>query len=177
MKDSVINNLGKTLVIASVLAVSACNKEEKSVTNTEPAVNPVETVVEPVNMSEKEPEVTINNPLLAEWTGPYGGVPAFDKMKVEDVANAFEIAMAENLADIDAIANNPEPATFENTIAAMEKSGEKLSRGFTYYGILSSNMSTPEFREIQQELAPKFSEMSSKISQNKKLFERVKKVS
>jgi len=52
------------------------------------------------------------NTLLTEWTGPYGGVPAFDKMKLSDVKPAFKVAMAENLADYEKIANNKEPATF-----------------------------------------------------------------
>ncbi len=121
-------------------------------------------------------EQQIENPLLAEWTGPYGGVPAFDKMDIKDARQAFEIGIAENLADYEKIANNPAPATFENTIVAMESTGEKLGRAFTYFGIWSSNMSSPEVRKLQMELSPKFSEMSSKISQNKKLFARVKKV-
>lgn len=116
------------------------------------------------------------NPLLAEWTGPFGGVPAFDKMDLKYVPEAFDVAIAENLADYEKIANNPEPATFENTIVAMEKAGEKLGRAFTYFGIWGSNLSSPEVRKLQMEYSPKFSEMSSKISQNKKLFERVKKV-
>ena len=117
-----------------------------------------------------------SNPLLKEWTGPYGGVPAFDTMKIQDIKPAFEIGMKENLADIDAIANNKAPATFENTIVALERAGKSLNRGFTYYGIWSSNLSSKEFRKIQAELAPKFSEMSSKIQQNKKLFARIKTV-
>jgi peptidyl-dipeptidase Dcp len=116
------------------------------------------------------------NPLLKEWTGPYSGVPAFDKMNLADLKPAMEKAMALNLAEIDAIANNTQPATFENTIEEMERAGEELDRVFTYYGIWSSNMSTPEFREIQAELAPKISEFSSKISQNEKLFHRIKTV-
>lgn len=116
------------------------------------------------------------NPLLAEWTGPFGGVPAFDKMDLKDVPEAFDIAIAENLADYEKIANNPAPATFENTIVAMEKAGEKLGRAFTYFGIWGSNLSSPDVRKLQMQYSPKFSEMSSKISQNKKLFERVKKV-
>jgi peptidyl-dipeptidase Dcp len=116
------------------------------------------------------------NPLLAEWTGPYGGVPAYDQMDLKYVPEALDVAMAENLADYDKIANNPEPATFENTIVAMEAAGEKLGRVSTYFGIWSSNLSSPEVRKLQMEYSPKFSEMSSKISQNKKLFERVKKV-
>ncbi|MBT8267531.1 MAG: M3 family metallopeptidase [Bacteroidia bacterium] len=117
-----------------------------------------------------------DNILLQEWTGPYGGVPAFDKMKVEDVKAAVEKGMALSLEEIDIIANNSEDPTFENTIEEMERSGEDLNRVFSYYGILSSNMSSPEFREIQTELAPKLSEYSSKINQNEKLFNRVKAV-
>lgn len=117
-----------------------------------------------------------NNALLEEWSGPYGGVPAFDKMQVADVQSAVEQGMIENLKEIDAIANATEPPTFENTIEAMERSGSTLDRVFSYYGILSSNMSSPEFREVQSILAPKLSEFSSKISQNEKLFKRVKSV-
>ena len=116
------------------------------------------------------------NVLLQEWTGPYGGIPAFDKMQVADIQSAVEQGMKENLEEIDAIANSTEAPTFENTIEAMERSGSTLDNVFTYYGILSSNMSSPEFREVQATLAPKLSEFSSKISQNQKLFERIKTV-
>ncbi|CAI8390958.1 MAG: Dipeptidyl carboxypeptidase [Formosa sp. Hel3_A1_48] len=117
-----------------------------------------------------------SNVLLQEWTGPYGGVPAFDKMQVADIESAVEQGMTENLEEIDAIANSTEAPTFENTIEAMERSGSTLDNVFTYYGILSSNMSSPEFREVQARLAPKLSGFSSKISQNEKLFERIKTV-
>ena len=119
---------------------------------------------------------TMKNDLLREWTGPYGGVPAFDEMRLEGLQPAMETAMASHLQEVLMISANPAPPTFENTILAMQKSGEELDRVFTYYGIWSSNMSSPEFREIQQRLAPKISEYSSKISQNKELFERVKAV-
>lgn len=116
------------------------------------------------------------NALLKEWTGPYNGTPAFDLMKVEDLKAAVEKGMELNLAEIDVIANNADEPTFENTIVEMERSGEELNRVFAYYGILRSNMSTPESREIQGELAPKLSEFSSKISQNEALFKRIKTV-
>jgi peptidyl-dipeptidase Dcp len=125
--------------------------------------------------TEKE-SMNTDNVLLAEWTGPYGGVPAFDKMNLADVKPALEKGMELSLAEIDAIANNAEAPSFENTIVAMERSGEALDRVFTYYGILSSNMSSPEFREIQTEMAPKLSEYRSKISQNAQLFARIKAV-
>jgi len=117
-----------------------------------------------------------HNLLLQEWKGPYGGVPAFDQMNVSDIQAAVEKGMELNLSEIEAIANSSEAATFENTIAAMERSGAELDRVFSYYGIMSSNMSSPEFREIQAVLAPKLSEFSSSISQNKALFNRIKSV-
>ena len=116
------------------------------------------------------------NTLLQEWTGPYGGVPAFDKMEVADIQSAVEFGMEENLKEIEAIANNKDAPTFENTIEAMERSGAYLDRVFSYYGILSSNMSSPEFRKVQSVLAPKLSEFSSKINQNEALFNRIKTV-
>ena len=112
-------------------------------------------------------------PLLAEWTGPYGGVPAFDEMDLADLEAALERGMAEHLAEIEAIAENPAPPTFDNTIVALERAGEDLDRVYTYYGIWSSNRSSPEFREIQQEMAPKLSAFNSKITQNERLFDRV----
>lgn len=122
----------------------------------------------------KEEKPMETNVLLQDWTGPYGGVPAFDKMKVEDVKSAMIRGMELNLQEIEAIANNEEAPNFKNTIEEMERSGKALDNGFTYYGIFSSNMSTPEFREVQRELAPLFSEYRSKITQNEKLFKRVK---
>lgn len=119
---------------------------------------------------------SFTNTLLKPWEGSYQGTPAFDKMEVADVKPAMLKAMALNLEEIEAIASNPEPPTFKNTIEEMERSGAPLDRAFAYYGIFSSNMSTPEFREIQTELAPLFSEFQSKISQNELLFKRIKTI-
>jgi peptidyl-dipeptidase Dcp len=116
---------------------------------------------------------TLSNPLLAEYEGPHGGVPAFDEMEIDRIEPAFEVAMAESLAEIDAIAQNPEPPTFENTIVALERSGETLGRLFVYFGVWSSNLSTPEFREVQGRMAPRLAEYGSKVTQNQALFERV----
>ncbi|MDG1778558.1 MAG: M3 family metallopeptidase, partial [Flavobacteriaceae bacterium] len=129
-----------------------------------------------VSISCNNSTANSENILLQEWTGPYGGVPAFDKMEVADIQSAVEYGMEENLKEIDAIANNKDAPTFENTIEAMERSGAYLDRVFSYYGILSSNISSPEFREVQAVLAPKLSEFSSKISQNEALFKRIKTV-
>jgi peptidyl-dipeptidase Dcp len=125
---------------------------------------------------DKEAGVNSDNVLLADWSGPYGGTPAFDKMDLAALQPAFEQAMADHLAQIDEIANNQDAPTFENTIVAMERVGRPLGRLFSYYGIWSGNVSTPEFREIQGELAPKISEFNTKITQNEALFTRVRTV-
>ncbi|RMG68679.1 MAG: M3 family peptidase, partial [Bacteroidetes bacterium] len=124
--------------------------------------------------SEEEPAT--DNPLLQPWTGPYGGVPAFDQADMADLPAAFEVAMADEMARVEAIANDPEPATFDNTIAALERSDALMNRIYPYYGIWRSNLSTPEFREMQAELAPKLSAHSSQIMQNEALFQRIKTV-
>jgi len=117
-----------------------------------------------------------DNVLLAEWTGPYGGVPAFDKMDLAALKPALEAGMAIHLEEVDAIANNPEPPNFENTIVALERTGRDLDRVLTYWGIWRGNRSTPEFREIQTEMAPRLSEFRTKITQNAALFARVRAV-
>ncbi|PLR18671.1 peptidase M3 [Caulobacter zeae] len=116
------------------------------------------------------------NPLLATWTGPYGGVPAFDKMKIADLKPAVEAAMAKNQAEIDAITANKAAPTFANTIAALEDSGRTLNDVVCYYGIWGSNLSSPEFQAIEPELDAKFAEFGDKITQNAALFARIEAV-
>ncbi|QKX18473.1 M3 family metallopeptidase [Microbulbifer sp. YPW1] len=156
-------------IAAALATVAGCSKEPEQVQAAKPA--------EQVSASaEIVADVAKSNPLLAEWVGPYGGVPAFDKMDVEALKPALEYGMAQNLAEIDKIANNPEAPTFANTIEEMERSGKALSQVFTYWGIWSGNMSSPEFRAVQAEMAPKLAAFNSKIIQNDKLFQRVKAV-
>ena len=119
---------------------------------------------------------SISSPLAEEWTGPYSGVPAFDTMSLDQLKPALEYGMAATLADIDAITANTDAPTFENTILELEKSGPSLDRTFTYYGIWSANLSSPEFREIQGEMAPRLAAFQSQIIQNDALFQRVKAV-
>lgn len=116
------------------------------------------------------------NPLLKNWAGNYGGVPAFNDYKISDLKPAIKIAIQEKLDEYNKIANNPKPATFENTIVAMEKAGKKLSQAKAVFDIYSSNLNTPEFEPIEVEVTPLFSELNSKIYQNKKLFDRIETV-
>ncbi|MDP6581100.1 MAG: M3 family metallopeptidase [Vicinamibacterales bacterium] len=119
---------------------------------------------------------TTDNVLLADWTGPHGGVPAFDRMDLDALKPALEAGMARHLEEIDTIVATAEPPSFENTIVALERAGRDLRRVSPYLAVWGSNMSTPAFREIQQEMAPRLAEFDSKITQNTALFARIKAV-
>jgi peptidyl-dipeptidase Dcp len=116
------------------------------------------------------------NPLLANWTGQYGGVPPFDRVEVAHFKPALEAAMAENLAEIERIATNTAAPNFENTLAALERSGNTLDRIETVYGIWSSTMNGPEFQAIEREMAPRLAAFADKITQNEQLFRRIEAV-
>jgi peptidyl-dipeptidase Dcp len=113
------------------------------------------------------------NPLLAPWVGPAGGVPPFDKVRVEDFKPALEAAMAENLEEIGQIARNPAAPTFENTIAELERSGRRFRRVSAIYGVWSSTMSTDDFQAVERDMQPKLAAFSDKIYQNSALFARI----
>jgi peptidyl-dipeptidase Dcp len=117
-----------------------------------------------------------DNPLLAQWEGPFGGIPPFDRVQVEHFRPALEAAMAENLAEIDRIANNRAAPTFENTIVALERAGETLNRVGTVYGVWGATMNTPDFQAVQREMAPRLAAFSDRISQNEALFRRIEAV-
>jgi len=118
-------------------------------------------------------ETADHNPITDKWVGPYGGLPPFDKVKVADFKPALEAAMAENLAEIDAIANNPAAPTFENTFVPLEKSGDTLSRVQVLFGIWSNNKNSKEFEPVQAEMQPKLAAHYDKITQNAALFRRI----
>ena len=155
------NKVKLAVALALAGALTACGKASNEAQNQTP------TAAE---------EVKETNSVLAKWTGPFEGVPAFDTVKLADLKPAMEIAMERQLKEIDAIVNNPDAPTFENTIVALEAAGSDLNRIYAYYGIWRSNKSSPEVREVSRELAPMLSQFFSKISQNEGLFKRIKAV-
>jgi peptidyl-dipeptidase Dcp len=163
-KTTFKTGLFKSVSIAALLLVGACSEDS---TNSK---------TKDTTESMASDQTVAANALLANWQGPYGGVPNFQTAKLADLKSALEAGMAENLAEIDAVANNPEPPTFANTIVAMEDTGRTLDRIFTYWGIWSSNLSSPEFRAIQREMVPALSAFQSKITQNDKLFSRIQAI-
>jgi peptidyl-dipeptidase Dcp len=122
------------------------------------------------------PGATMNNPLLAKWNGPFGGVPPFAKVKVEHFKPAFDAAMDEKRRELAAIATSAAPPTFENTIAALDDAGRTFHDLETIYDIWASTMNGPEFQVVERELAPKLAAFEDEITQNEKLFERISAV-
>jgi peptidyl-dipeptidase Dcp len=116
------------------------------------------------------------NPLLAEWAGPYGGIPPFDKVQIALFKPALEAAMTENLSEIEAIAKVRSAPTFENTIVPLEKAGSTLDRVGTLYAVWGSTMASPEFQVVQREMAPKLAAFSDQITQNEPLFKRLEAI-
>ncbi|HKS10300.1 MAG TPA: M3 family metallopeptidase [Pyrinomonadaceae bacterium] len=117
--------------------------------------------------------ITQTNPLIVKWEGPFGGVPPFDQVKIALFKPALEAAMAEQLAETERIANNPAAPDFENTIAALERTGSTLDRVGTLYGVWSNTMANPEFQAVQREMAPKLAAFNDQITQNEALFKRI----
>lgn len=117
-----------------------------------------------------------DSPSLAAWTGPYGGVPPFDQATPAALGPALEAAMAEELAAVEAIAASAEPATFDNTIAALERAGVSLERVSTIYSVFTSNLADDAVQVVEREMSPKLAAHGDAIIQNGPLFDRVKAV-
>jgi len=117
-----------------------------------------------------------DDPLLAPWTGPYGGFPRFDKVKVADVKPALMKAMDLNRAEIAAIASSKAAPTFENTIAALEVAGRPLNRVSAIFNVYTATMADPPVRQLEQEMAPVLAAFFDEFIQNEALFARIKAV-
>jgi peptidyl-dipeptidase Dcp len=113
-----------------------------------------------------------SNPFYAPSTLPFHA-PPFDKIKDEDYQPAIEAGMAEELKEIDAMANNPAAPTFENTLVAMEKTGQLLQRVLNAFGGVTSANTNPTLQKAQEELAPKLAAHQDAIALNSRLFARV----
>ena len=115
------------------------------------------------------------NILTQKFNTKYETAP-FQEIKEENYLPAFQELIAQSEKEIDTIANNPAEATFENTIEALAYSGEQLDRVSSIFFNLNSAETNDEIQKIAQEVSPILTEFSSKISQNEKLFQRIKKV-
>jgi peptidyl-dipeptidase Dcp len=120
-------------------------------------------------------EDIITNPLLTEWNTPHQ-TPPFQEIKHEHFIPAIDATLKEAKEEVDVIINNPEEATFQNTVVALEVAGEKLERVTSVLFNLNSAETDDEIQAITREVSPKLSAFSNYISLNEKLFEKVKVV-
>lgn len=115
------------------------------------------------------------NPLLTDSTLPYGA-PQFDKIKTEHYLPAFEQAITEAKAEIDAIVNNPDAPTFENTVAALDEAGGRLNDAAGIFYNLMEADTNDQMQDIAEKVSPMMTEYSMYVSLNEPLFARVKAV-
>jgi peptidyl-dipeptidase Dcp len=113
------------------------------------------------------------NPLTTPWSGPYGGVPPFDEGTPELYRAALEAGIAERSAEIAAIANQAGPATFANTILALERSGSMLRRVEPLYGVMTRSVNTDPYKALDKEMSPRLAAAEDAITFDPKLFARV----
>ncbi len=113
------------------------------------------------------------NPLLAPWKGPYGGVPPWDQVKVNLFPAAFELGLALRQAEIEVIIHQPEPPTFQNTIVPFEDAGRHQDRAETLFSVLSNNLNAPEVQAVEREWLPKLTAAVDRIIFDEKLFARI----
>ena len=116
-----------------------------------------------------------DNPLFNEFTAPFGIAP-FSEITIENYREGMLKGMEEQKAEIEAIANSKDAPTFENTIVALDQSGELLRKVRGTFGPLSSSNSTDQMRDLEKELSPLFSAHSDDMYMNEKLFARVKSI-
>ncbi len=113
------------------------------------------------------------DPFLAPYTGPYGGVPAWDKVKTEGLPAALGLGIELLLAEVEVIALDPAAPTFANTVVPLEDSGRHLDRAAALFGVMSSNMNSPAVQAIELEWSPKIAAVYDQIVFNDKLFARL----
>jgi peptidyl-dipeptidase Dcp len=112
------------------------------------------------------------NPLLQEWTHPYG-LPPFRDVRPEHFEPAFEVAMREELAEIDAIAGQASPATFTNTVEAFDRSGRLLTRISNLFGNLTTSDTSPALQAVERVMAPRLAAHRNAICMHSGLFDRI----
>src|SRR5688572_8904886 len=118
----------------------------------------------------------LTDPLLAAWSGRFGGVPPFDKVKVKNFKVAIQKGIELRRAEVAAIVATKDAATFENTILALEDSGRPVARAFNIFDTYISSMNDTAMQAVEKEVAPLKVAMLDELVQNEALFARVKTV-
>jgi peptidyl-dipeptidase Dcp len=156
----------RLLVIATSIAMAACSQSSDNTANTAPAP------AASASADTGAAQASATNPLFAASTLPFQA-PPFDKIKEADYQPAIEEGMRQHLVEIEKIADNSEPATFDNTFVAMEKSGALLKRAMLAFDAVTGANTSDALQKVQEEEAPKLAAHRDAIYLNTKLFQRV----
>lgn len=160
------------VTVIAAMGVAACT-QTREVRSSSSAAAP---------RSEAPPEkgamtaATSENPLLSKWTGDYGGVPPFDRVKVEQFKPAMQAAMEQARREIAGVAGQAAPPTFDNTLAALEATGRTFTDVQIIYDVWGSTMSTPDYQAVEREMAPAVAAFWDELHQNEKLFRRIETI-
>ena len=114
--------------------------------------------------------------MMAPFSGPYGGLPAFDQVRVADFEPAMRAAIEDGLAEVQAITRVRSAPTFENTIERLELQGAAVDRVSTYFGIWSGTLSSPELRAVEPTINAMLSDYQTQIFQDRFLFDRIRSI-
>src|SRR6516165_9887455 len=125
--------------------------------------------------SAQVPARSSSNSLLAPFSLPFQA-PPFDKVKDSDFMPAFQEGIKQQLAEVDKIANNPAAPTFDNTVVALERSGQTLLRVNLVFNTLAGANTNDDLQKLQEEIAPKLAAQQDAINLNSKLFGRIEKL-
>ena len=160
----------RALAIATSLALAACSQSGHDAAKS--GDHPAAAATAPAAATAEAPAA---NPFFAASTLPFQA-PPFDKIKESDYQPAIEEGMKQHLAEIEKIAGNPEPPTFENTFVAMEKAGALLTRVMHAFDAVTGANTSDALQKVQEEEAPKLAAHQDAIYLNDKLFKRVETV-
>ncbi len=125
---------------------------------------------------KSKPAMTADSPMLKPWEGPHGGIPPWDRVRVDQFQAAFEVALKIAADDLEKIANRTDPPTIENTLLAVDAAGAELERLETLFSVHTGNLNVGPIADIERVVSPKLSQHADSIIQNSRLFARIEAI-
>ena len=175
----------KALLFASVaafaLAACATTRDERTMEQVAADIEANASAVADQIQAAAEAEAAAqpavpNNILLADWSGPFAGVPPFDRVTPEMFPEAIQFGIDELQREVRAVADARSAPTFDNTVVPLERAGQRLDRVLAVFGVMTSNMATPAYQALDREWSPRLAAASDEIILNPALFQRIRTI-
>jgi peptidyl-dipeptidase Dcp len=174
--------LASATAVALLAACASAPKKEPMTTTPAPITEATPAPVAATPLAKAQAKVAElaaranQDPLLAPFTGPYGGVPPWDKVKASAFPAAFALGIELRQAEIDAITADDAAPSFANTIVPLENAGRHLDRAQTLFGVMTGNLNLPEVQAVDREWSPKLAAADDALTFDEKLFARLQAV-